>query len=96
MWIANSGIIEGMKRQAPKLAKQENIYFFAALFAIMLAGDLIWWQAKQMSDEMGSMDAALYPATFHESRAIESMGQTIEDLDAESEEELNRIETSVE
>lgn len=73
------------------VAKKENLFFFAALFAIMLAGDAIWWQAKQLGDDFENSDAALYPAVRSDIRDADLLGQSIDRTASESEQEIQLL-----
>jgi hypothetical protein len=81
------------KKMKP-IAKKENLFFIAALFAIALAGDLMWWQSKQMSDEI-EIGASLYSVSVRSDyRELSKLSQDIEAADADATRELNTLEAA--
>ena len=85
-----------MKQKSASIAKQENVFFFAAIFAILVAGDIIWWQSKQMSDDFEYSNAAIYSVGRSDVQVVESMGQSIDKVEADIEQELLELEFTAE
>lgn len=54
--MAESDIMKGETMDA---IRKENLFFFIAVIAVLAAGDLIWWQAKQMNDELAGQTAII-------------------------------------
>ncbi|MDP2630765.1 MAG: hypothetical protein Q8P56_05135 [Candidatus Uhrbacteria bacterium] len=77
---------------ARPVAQKENLYFFAAVFALMLAGDLMWWQTKQISDDFEHSTAGLYSANRSEARELEIIGDDIDNAEVDVEAELRELE----
>lgn len=47
-------------------ARKETIFFLAALFVVLLAGDIIWWQAVQLSADYDSIQWTTLSANIND------------------------------
>lgn len=82
------------KQTMKPIAKKENLFFLGALFALALAGDLIWWESKKMTDEIEN-GAVLFSATIRsEYHDIDQLSQDIEAANADATRELNTLEAT--
>lgn len=78
--------------KARKLYDLGNIFFFVAIFAIALAGDMIWWQTKQMSDDFENSNAALNPIRRSEEMELNLLDANINLIESDANQELDDIE----
>ncbi len=44
--------------------KKDNTFLFIALFAVLLAGDVVWWEMRQLGDDFEN-SAALMQGVVH-------------------------------
>lgn len=75
--------------------RKETILFLVALFAILLAGDMIWWQAVQISvdfDESVTQWATIYANVNGPDADIERAGQKLEEEDLIIDQEVKNLE----
>ena len=75
-------------------AKHENLLFLIAVFALLLSGDLLWWQAKQTGDEYE--DTAAMIATFrsrdHEQGEADRLDNDLQSVQEDMEKDLQALQ----
>jgi len=74
------------------LAKKETLYFLFAVFTLGLAGDIMWWQSKQMSDEAENSAAMYVGARSFDYGEIDRMEESIADLESDAARELDALQ----
>ena len=75
-----------------QVAQKENIFFFLAIFAVLVAGDLIWWDIRQMGDEFENSASLMQYAPRRDVEGIDTLSQDIDTVETDLELELKALE----
>jgi len=87
---------EVIKHKATKrMAKQENIFFLIAIFALLLAGDMLWWESRQIGDDIENSAALVKSMTVRGFQDVDSFEEEIKAAEQEGELELKILEATV-
>ena len=54
-----------------EMPKKENLFFLAALFALLFSGEVLWWQAHQTNLEIEGYGAAISTLSVRDTEAAQ-------------------------
>ncbi len=81
------------ENKLPLISDWDNFYFTLAVFAVVLAGNLVWWEVKQATYDFEQQASLVYPVVSDpDKRDIIRQNRDIAAANAQLQEELDALE----